>query len=155
VPALSGARRGRPHRPCPPCAPPWRRWGRSRAVNGRSTSDNHGQPWASSVQLSGPFWPSMAGHGHQPIRSDTEEDTGSGLDRACRTAGRSGPWSRRTGAPEASATGRDRNPRCSRDCSRDGPRHPGMSGYRMGRRCDIRPAQRPGRGQKRTSQHTA
>jgi hypothetical protein len=24
-----------------------------------------------------------------------------------------GPWSRRTGAPEASATGRDRNPRCS------------------------------------------
>ena len=30
-------------------------------------------------------------------------------------AGRSGPWSRRTGAPMASATGRDRNPRvCSR-----------------------------------------
>jgi hypothetical protein len=25
-------------------------------------------------------------------------------------AGRSGPWSRRTGAPMASATGRDRNP---------------------------------------------
>jgi uncharacterized protein len=43
-----------------------------------------------------------------------------------------GPWSRRTGAPEASATRRDRNPRCSRSCSRDAPRHPGMSGYRGG-----------------------
>jgi len=31
-------------------------------------------------------------------------------------AGRSGPWSRRTGAPRAPATGRDRNPRCSRTC---------------------------------------
>ena len=66
-----------------------------------------------------------------------------------------GPWSRRTGAPEASATGRDRNPRCSRDCSRDGPRPPGTSGYRMGRRCGVRPAPRPGRNQERTSQHTA
>jgi hypothetical protein len=44
-----------------------------------------------------------------------------------------GPWSRRTGAPQASATGRDRNPGCSRDCSRDAPRHAGMSGYRTGR----------------------
>jgi uncharacterized protein len=51
-----------------------------------------------------------------------------------------GPWSRRTGAPEASATKRDRNPRCSRDCSRDAPRHPGMSEYRMERRCGVRPA---------------
>jgi hypothetical protein len=65
-----------------------------------------------------------------------------------------GPWSR-TGAPEASATRRDRNPRCSRDCSRDAPRHPGMSQYRMGRRCGVYPARRPGRGQESTGQHTA
>ena len=51
-----------------------------------------------------------------------------------------GPWSRRTGAPQASATGRDRNPRCSRDCSRDGPRYPGMSEYWMGRHSGVHPA---------------
>jgi hypothetical protein len=51
------------------------RWGRSRAVNGRSASDNYGEPRASSVQLSGSFWPSTAAHGQQPIRSDTEEVT--------------------------------------------------------------------------------
>ena len=51
-----------------------------------------------------------------------------------------GPWSPRTRAPQASATRRDRNPRCSRDCSRDAPRHPGMNGYRMGRRSGVRPA---------------
>jgi hypothetical protein len=56
-----------------------------------------------------------------------------------------GPWSRRTGAPEASATRRDRSPRCSRDCSRDGTRHPGMSENRTGRGFGIRPARRPGR----------
>jgi hypothetical protein len=66
-----------------------------------------------------------------------------------------GPWSRRTGAPQASATGRDRNSRCSRDCSRDVPQLPGMRGYRMRRRCGARPACRPGRGQERTGQHTA
>ena len=56
-----------------------------------------------------------------------------------------GPWSRRTGAPEASATRRDRSPRCSRDCSRDGTRPPGMSENRTGRGFGIRPARRPGR----------
>jgi hypothetical protein len=71
-----------------------------------------------------------------------EQMVGRGLHRPLpRPAGRSGPWSRRTGAPQASATGRDRNPRCSRDCSRDAPRHPGMSEYRMGRRCAVRPAE--------------
>jgi hypothetical protein len=35
-----------------------------------------------------------------------------------------GAWSRRIGAPKASATGRDRNPQCSQGCSRDGPWHP-------------------------------
>jgi hypothetical protein len=43
------------------------------------------------------------------------------------------------------ATGRNRNPRCSQVCSRDGPRHPGMSEYRMRRRCGVRPACGPGR----------
>jgi hypothetical protein len=57
---------------------------------------------------------------------------------------------RRTAAPKASATGRDRNPRCSQDCSRDAPRHPGMSEYRMGRRCGIRPARRPSGAQECT-----
>ena len=66
-----------------------------------------------------------------------------------------GPWSRRTGAPEASATGRDRNPRCSRDCSRDAPQRPGMRGYRAGRSDGIRPARWPGRAQERTRHHTA
>jgi hypothetical protein len=32
-----------------------------------------------------------------------------------------GPWSRRTGAPQASATGRDRNPSLLTACSRDHP----------------------------------
>jgi hypothetical protein len=39
------------------------RAGRSWAVNGRSASDNYGESRASSVQLSGSFWPSTAGHG--------------------------------------------------------------------------------------------
>jgi hypothetical protein len=43
------------------------------------------------------------------------------------------------------ATGRDRKPRCSQVCSRDGPRHPGMSEYRMRQRCGVRPACGPGR----------
>jgi hypothetical protein len=66
-----------------------------------------------------------------------------------------GPWSRRTGAPEASATGRDRNPRCSRDCSQDTPRHPGMNEYRMGQGFGVCPARRPGRREESTSHHTA
>ena len=41
--------------------------------NGRSASDNHGQPWASSAQLSIPFWPSTAGRHHHPALPDTEE----------------------------------------------------------------------------------
>jgi site-specific recombinase XerD len=53
------------------------RWGRDRAVNDRNAADNHGQPRPSSVQLSSPPPPSTAGHGHQPIRSDTEGVTGS------------------------------------------------------------------------------
>jgi hypothetical protein len=52
------------------------RWGRSRAVNGRSATDNHGEPRASSVQLNTPFWPNTAGHGHPSIRSRTKEATG-------------------------------------------------------------------------------
>ena len=40
-------------------------------------------------------------------------ERGHGLDRPCRARPVDGPWSRGTGAPEASATGRDRNPRCS------------------------------------------
>jgi hypothetical protein len=36
-------------------------------------------------------------------------------------AGRSGPWSRRTGAPMASATGRDRTPRSALGPCRNGP----------------------------------
>jgi hypothetical protein len=35
---------------------------------------------------------------------------GQGFDRPCRAGRPIGPWSRRTGAPEASATGRDRSP---------------------------------------------
>jgi hypothetical protein len=54
---------------------PGPRWGRDRAVNDRNAADNHGQPQPSSVQLSSPPRPSTAGHGHQPIRSDTEEVT--------------------------------------------------------------------------------
>jgi hypothetical protein len=42
-------------------------------VNDRNAADNHGQPQPPSVQLNGPPPPSTAGHGHQPIRSDTEE----------------------------------------------------------------------------------
>jgi hypothetical protein len=52
------------------------RWGRSRAVIGRNASDNHGEPPASSVQLSPPSQPSTAGHSYQPIRSRTEEARG-------------------------------------------------------------------------------
>ena len=52
-------------------------WGRDRAVNGRNAADNHGQPQPSSVQLSTPPRPSTAGHGHQPIRPDTEGAGGS------------------------------------------------------------------------------
>jgi hypothetical protein len=37
-------------------------------------------------------------------------------------------------------------------CSRDAPRRPGMNEYRMGRRLDVGPAQRPGRGQGSTGQ---
>jgi hypothetical protein len=57
----------------PPCALYGPRWGRSRAVNGRSASDKHGEPGAPSVQLRSPFWPSTADHGHRPFRSRTEE----------------------------------------------------------------------------------
>ena len=38
-------------------------------------SDNRGQPWASSAQLTTSFWSSTAGHGHQPIRSRTDKVT--------------------------------------------------------------------------------
>jgi hypothetical protein len=55
------------------------RWCRDRAVNDRNGADNHGKSQPSSVQLSSPPRPSTAGHGHQPIRSDTEEVTGSNL----------------------------------------------------------------------------
>ena len=65
-----------------------------------------------------------------------------------------GPRSRRTGAPEASATGRDRNPRCSRDCSRDAPRHPGDERVQDGTTLRHPPARRPGGAQERTSKHT-
>ena len=58
-------------------------------------------------------------------------------------AGQSGSWSRRTRAPKASATGRNRNPDGSLGCSRDGPRHTEMSDYRTGRRFSICPARRP------------
>jgi hypothetical protein len=75
-------------------------------------------------------------------------------DWPCRARPADRSWSRRTGAPKASATRRDRNPRCSQDCSRDRPRHPGMSGYRTRRRFGIQPAQRPGRGQERTGHDT-
>jgi hypothetical protein len=46
-------------------------------------------------------------------------------------------------------------PRCSRNCSRDAPRHLGMSQHRTRRRHGVRPAQMPERGQDSTSQHTA
>jgi hypothetical protein len=49
------------------------RWGCRRAVNDRSASDNHGQPWASPDQLNSPFRVSTTGHRHQPIRSRTEQ----------------------------------------------------------------------------------
>ena len=42
--------------------------GRSRAVNGRSASDNYGEPRASSGQLTTPLSAGTVGHGHQPTR---------------------------------------------------------------------------------------
>jgi hypothetical protein len=67
-----------------------------------------------------------------------------------------GPADRSLVAENRSAGGvRDRTgPRCSRDCSRDGSQHPGMSGYRTGQRGGICPASRAGSAQKNTSQHT-
>jgi hypothetical protein len=61
---------------------------------------------------------------------------------------------RGTGAPKSSATRRDRTARCSRSCSRDAPRHPGMSEDRTGQSFGVRPSRRPGRGQESTGRHT-
>ena|SRR5215211_4598410 len=43
------------------------------AVNDRNTADNRGATVGIVCLAQWPFWPSTAGHGEQPIRSDTEE----------------------------------------------------------------------------------
>jgi hypothetical protein len=99
-------------------------------------------PWTISIDQMGP-----KPHGMQGVMPP--------VDRPCRAR----PADRSLVAEDRSAKGvRDRTgpkPRCSRDCSRDAPQHPGMSEYRTGRRSGIRPARRPGRRQDSTGQHTA
>jgi hypothetical protein len=93
----------------------------------------------------------------EPARSGfgSRWSVGPGLHRPCRAR----PADRSLVAEDRSAGGvRDQTgseARCSRNCSRDGPRNPGMSGYKMGRRGGIRPARRPGGGQESTGQHAA
>jgi hypothetical protein len=74
-------------------------------VDSRSASDNLGEPWGSSVQLSHPFQPGTTGHGHEPIRSRTEEASSAALE-ALRVTGQlsetEGFWnSRRSPLPWA------------------------------------------------------
>jgi hypothetical protein len=81
--------------------------------------------------------------GRPPLTSGVEQaetawhEGGQGLYRPCRARLADRSLVAEDRSAEASATRRDR---CSRDCSRDAPRHPGMSEYRMGRRYGVRPA---------------
>ena len=86
-----------------PTAEVWRE-----ATNHRIAPNNNGhcRPLICPAHQAHP--PPAAGSRNPPRISDTEEDTGSGLIGLAVPDRPIGPWSRRTGAPEASATGRDR-----------------------------------------------
>jgi hypothetical protein len=115
------------------------RWGRPGAASQRSLTVNNGNERTVEPTAPQPYWPSLG----SLVR--IWHARGQGFDRPCRA--RPGDWSLvvEGRAPQASATRRDRNPRCSRDCSRGST---GRNGVKVGRgthawspdRSQLRPA---------------